>query len=580
MLEELVLYLHVKIFKIIFFIYYNIMSGKYFFTSNGQTIDINDVVDSTGSDAGIQASYPGMLGNIQGHQTLNASGVSTNVSGSSISNIPTYATYFGYNDDEIDEAPQYFKDNKNIFAHNGPGGNRTIVSTLTLTYSTTVAIPDWANAIKIYFRSKGGSQGPSGANVSKQEENHDRAGDHRNERKRGHNKDHRHTRIHTRVKKNYDSQDGGVGGAGGDRVISWFFKYVRFNSGTNNSIVCAISNTDTHSSEVTVKENGTQIAKYTFSNGNNGQQGGDAEGGVNKNTTANLDNYNRNRTYDRGDRRHREHHHHNTTVVTGSTEGAPGGPGTSGEFTANQEASSGYRLHYNDAGTEQVEVRIYYFRFNTNLINSNPFTWTSYSNYGGSGWYTKNNLNTRTVTTNSGYAAQDLYWARSGTLGTLEYNTDVSPATSTVQQLPSSFPSGHAFFFETPTNITLKRFDIYVSNNADNVPYFPAKLRVYGTSYLVNNILTGGPGVGAIEIFCGKPTVISEIPDKNHYSAGGLNICNNNVAYQYYFFLIEEIDGPITSSDTYYGLKINYIHPFIQESNVIFPNQNYANGSY
>ena len=162
----------------------------------------------------------------------------------------------------------------------------------------------------------------------------------------------------------------------------------------------------------------------------------------------------------------------------------------------------------------------------------------------------------------------------------MEYNTDVSPATSTVQQLPSAFPSGHAFFFETPEQITLKRFDIYVSNAALNVPYFPAKLRVYGAQYQPNNILGGGPDVGGWEIYCGKPTVISEIPDKNNYNAGGLNICNNDTAYDYYFFLIEEIDGPITASDAYYGLKINYIHPFIQESNVVFANNSSTTGSY
>jgi hypothetical protein len=87
-------------------------------------------------------------------------------------------------------------------------------------------------------------------------------------------------------------------------------------------------------------------------------------------------------------------------------------------------------------------------------------------------------------------------------------------------------------------------------------------------------------GSGGVEIYSGKPTVISDIPATKNLDYGGSNECNNTTAYRYYFFVIEEIVGPIEANDTYYGLKINYIHPFIQETEVKFPKATHTSGAW
>jgi hypothetical protein len=539
------------------------MTNRYFF--NGTAL--NEIFDTNlgSSNSHINNHFGNSPFKVLSVVNLTSSPTNFSSHNNSVFSASTHKnSYFTYDsDEEIDEAPPYFINNASIFENMSSGSTYQKIITkhidITQTNSVgTITIPTWCNAIKVLFSSSKGTTGGYGATLSSTHD--DRNVEHENTNFDRHyasadnDRDSAHHNRNTRTNQHWATQVGGIGGAGGNRIIGSFTKYLKFTPSANNQIEHYLRTGSGASSTITFNiNNGISVGQIKFYNGTNGATGKNATLAL---TTQTIHSHH--------DDRHRWHddmrHHHNNTTTTHSetfnvgydlkgNDGTDGSPATG--------VSNTQYFTYNDQNTSSVMCRIFFFKYRTTLRNSNPFTWTSYSNYGGSG-YTKNNLSTRTVTTNTGYAPQDLYWARSGTLGNLEYNTNVSPATSTVQQLPSGFPSGHAFYLTYSVNVTLKKFDIYVSNHELNEPFFPEKLRIYGAS-----LSSGSDGV---EIYSGKPVVISDIPDNKSVDYGGSNECNNTTAYKYYFFVIEEIVGPIAASNIYYGLKINYIHPFIQEN--------------
>ena len=568
------------------------MSNRFFWDG----VDLNTLIYQNGQNliSEITNKFSGIQGYVyESGQISNPNNFQSNENNGTYNTSIHKNSYYSYNSDEEDEAPPFFIDGENIFAKDwttSTNYKKIHVASTSVSgdgESGTFNIPHWCNAVKIYFRSRTGDVGTTGGSIGAvnkggknntfntiytdnryrddtnggRNENKDQGNSH--DRTGNSNDWDRH--YHHNIENWHHNTDvtgasGAAGGAGGACVLGFFTKYAKFTAGTNNTMDYSFSSSNGGTSTVTLKQDGTTKVQYKFKNGTKGETGNNAYWRTNNSN--NDDNNTRNHRGNDDDRNwtHTTAHNHrwpNNTAAPGS--GYAGNPPTAGSVDVGNTTTGDTKyLAYNDGQTTSSSaLYIYYFKYRTTLRNSNPFTWTSYSNYGGSG-YTKNNLSTRTVTTNTGYAPQDLYWARSGTLGNLEYNTNVSPATSTVQQLPSGFPSGHAFYLTYSVNVTLKKFDIYVSNHELNEPFFPEKLRIYGAS-----LSSGSDGV---EIYSGKPVVISDIPDNKSVDYGGSNECNNTTAYKYYFFVIEEIVGPIAASNIYYGLKINYIHPFIQEN--------------
>jgi hypothetical protein len=168
--------------------------------------------------------------------------------------------------------------------------------------------------------------------------------------------------------QNWNSQSGGEGGAAGKRVVAWFFKYIKLNIASTNTAHVVINNAAGGGTTVEIKEGGTAIAKYTFTNGTNGANGTNATSALHgNNTTVNAPEHRNNspggfHTYNRGDRRHRNTHHHTKNEEYGSAAGRAGAHGYYGTFGSNIiPEPSGHRLYYNDSGTGNSEVVIYYF---------------------------------------------------------------------------------------------------------------------------------------------------------------------------------------------------------------------------
>jgi len=536
------------------------MSNRYFF----QGTDINEIFNTTlgSSDTYINNHF----GNLPVKVLTVSNLTSTPTNFSSSDNTPFNTSihknsYFTYDSDgELDEAPGYFINKASIFENMGTGSTykKIITNHIDITQTNTagtITIPTWCNAIKVLFSSSKGTTGATGDALSAKDthtntEHNNTNFDHHyahadNDRDKGH-----HNR-NTRYNKVWSAKSGGAGGAGGNRIIISFTKYLKFTPSANNEIEYYLRNGSGSPSTITFKiNNGSSVGQIKFYNGTNGGPGKNAADALTTDTR-----HVEHDDYRRGDDDNR-HNNNNVTTTHRQTFNSgynlAGGAGTAGGLTTGVNNTQYFT--YNDQNTSSVMCRFFFFKYRSTLRNSNPFTWTSYSNYADFG-FNIDNLSTRSVTTNGSYHPGDLYHARAQT-DTLQYNTGVSPATSTVQQLPSGFPSGHAFYLDSSVNVTLKKFDIYVSNNPGNIPYYPEKLTVYG-----GNV----EGSGGVEIYSGKPTVISDIPAIKSVDYGGLNVCNNTTAYRYYFFVIEEIVGPIEANDTYRGLNINYIHPFIQE---------------
>lgn len=560
------------------------MANRYFW----EGIDLNTLMsqDATTLTSEITSKYGGMEGWVhETGQISNPNNFQSNENNGTYNTSIHKNSFYCYCSDEEDEAPPFFINGENIFTKDwatSANYKKIHVTKVSATSgSGTFNIPNWCNAVKIYFKSKTGSNGAQGGSIPAQNHQGGRKDNttnynHLNFRSKD-NRDAYHSKDHNRRGNSSDwdrhynhhktdnhhntyinhTKNGGAGGTGGACVLGFFTKYAKFTAGTNNTIDYTFSTNAGGTSTVTLKQNGTDIVVYKFKNGTNGTQGEHAKWDPNQSNNRNNHNHVNHGNDDRRNNNNTRHNRHNWPDHTAVASSTSGENGTAGSLdVANTTTGDTKYLAYNDGQTTSTgAIIIYYFKYVSSLRNSNPFTWTSYNNYVGSG-YQDGNLNTRTVTTNTGYHASNIYWARALT-DTLEYNTDVSPATSTVQQLPSGFPSGHAFYFYSSTPVTLKKFDIYVSNHALNVSYYPEKLRIYGGHV---------DGSGGVEIYSGKPSVISDIPDNKSVDYGGLNVCNNTTAYRYYYFVIEEIVGPITTSNTYYGLKINYIHPFIQEN--------------
>jgi hypothetical protein len=278
------------------------------------------------------------------------------VSNTIFSNLPTPNDgYWFFTDDEdaAGEAPPFKLNGTSIFAQTIGNQRIRVYHDEYTGGSGTVDIPDWCNAIKIYYITTKGTSGTAGTALAGDDYNNTNDHDH-NEHKNydaawdhfHHNHDNNH---HNDIHHNYEARNGGVAGTAGVGKIGWFVNYIKITAGTNNKLIYIMNTMGT--SSVEIKENDS-ITKGTilFADGGAGGDGGDGVSGTNANDHTNYDNG------------HEDHDHHHD--IAGSNHGAPGTPGTDGAITI-ASISTGIHLNYNHVTTNTKRLKVYYFRYKT-----------------------------------------------------------------------------------------------------------------------------------------------------------------------------------------------------------------------
>lgn len=546
-------------------------------------------------------------------------------------------TYFCYADIEtVDhtgayKGPPFFIDNENIFSKEfstTSGTTKRIqVKGFHYDYNTTgtITLPIWCNAIKLYFYSNTGADGSPGAGLAAgsghhKNQNNDRHNDvqHRNHHKnydvmgdkRRHNEDKNifhHDHRHHNEKYTYPARAGGAAGPGGLGKIGWFWRYIIFHPGNQNSQIEFDINKATgytNKVELNTYNSGvkTTILDFEYSNGSQGGNGTAAyidqdDGGyMNINTTNNnfnINNYghngfteltdlrqgsgaNINIHWNNGDHRNYvsvNNAEHEANESKAGTIGSTGHTGTVNTINYQLGLDIGNYLYYTNANTKSY-LSVYCFKHARNdFSNYNPFTWgtglPNHQPWATSGNFSADSLNTRAHGVTS-YAGSDLYWARhnndhrfyvTGQGGSNNPEVTETDIVGIYDFGLGATSRGWTFYFESTIPVTLEKFDIYLDINPNNIPYYPSELVIFGYN----------TSTGYTEIYRDQPQLITTIPNDQNDTNGGLNVCNNNRAYTRYYFCIHKIAGQtggIVSGTTEYdwkGPRINYIHPFIRE---------------
>jgi hypothetical protein len=319
-------------------------------------LKMEDINGTTSTHPNINSKgYPNFPANFI--QASNSNPLATQPSGfvsnTTFSNLPTPNDgYWFFTDDEdaAGETPPFKWDGTSIFAQT-IGNQRIRVSHSEYTGGTgTVDIPDWCNAIKVYYISKKGTGGTAGDNVAADDYNVDAAhnrDEHKNNMTGGdHNKDdHNNTHIHHK----YAAKSGGAGGVGGGGKIGWFVNYIKFTASTNNKLLYTVQSGQS-GSNVKVVENNIVKGLITFVDGEDGTDGTDATFGTTETTH-----------YDTGWNNNNSQHTH---TVKGSEIGSPGDAGDAGTVTSSS-ISSGIYMNYNHVTNDSRRLKVYYFRHNT-----------------------------------------------------------------------------------------------------------------------------------------------------------------------------------------------------------------------
>ena len=311
-------------------------------------------------------NFPGMIAE-ETKLTSIPSGFNSNAG--NFNDISENNSWWCYHKDELSEAPSYFMNDENIFiknfSHSSLFAKKKIIvkNQVINTGSGTINIPEWCNAVKFYFKSKNGTNGVNGNGVGAgPNHNYNQDSDHNfNHRGRGtdpnnhqhHNHNHHHHNNH------WAARSGGAAGIGGTATVGWFFKYIKFTAGTDNTIEYSISTSGAGNSNVNLKSNNVTKAQYSFVNGGNGNNGTHATGpDKNHNSNHNYDN-----TTDKvsDDTWYTYHYAHNFHNNYGSTAGSPGSNGSNGTSTITNDGNAAY-LTYIQSNNEP-QLYIYYFKY-------------------------------------------------------------------------------------------------------------------------------------------------------------------------------------------------------------------------
>lgn len=375
-------------------------SSKYYW----QGVDVKELTGTTDTDELITSkfdNFPAQLGNMNVEAAFLPneipSGMVTNNTNGQImdhfNSIPWPNTsYFCYNNSEEETAPTFKAETGNAiigstsiftttFGNTNNTYSRIIVKSQKIQNGEgTIDIPDWVNGIKVKFISLLGKDGTQGQSVAASNVNHTAGTEHidehyhRDEHKNydswfenfHHNKDDHHNthhHINNVNKRNWNAQNGGAKGIGGNGKIGWYWKAILFDAGTNNTVTYNISNGSGGTSEVTVKEGNTEKAKIVYVNGTDGGNGGNATTATTNNTNTKQHHDN---TENRGDHNEDHVHENHTHIKEGSSPGIKGDDGDTGNVTLTEEFKY---LHYNSSLTgnnNPNQLEIYFFRFKSN----------------------------------------------------------------------------------------------------------------------------------------------------------------------------------------------------------------------
>ena len=309
-------------------------------------------------------------------------GFVSNVNFSELS-VPNNGYYcYTEEEDEDNEAPPFNHDGQSIFAIK-TSNKRIIVKNDSFTSgSSTISIPEWCNAIKLYFVSIKGADGSPGKSLAAK--NHNKNNDTNNDNHQNENENINHdnftglfeTHHNTNLNNNHDQQinehnninwtatSGGSGGTGGTGKIGYFPRLIKFNSGTNNKLVYSINTAVGGTSTVNIKENNsTSIASVTYVSGSNAGNGGDAVGIYNNKNIETEEAQNKNinnTTNDNADENinHKNWNHEGNQT----TQGDDGDDGTAG--SVNLTSNNIEYLYYNNTSqTTSVRLKVYYFKY-------------------------------------------------------------------------------------------------------------------------------------------------------------------------------------------------------------------------
>lgn len=351
-------------------------------------VNISDITDTTSVDP-ISTNfgfndYPATyIDETSTELSASPDGFVSNVNFSELS-VPNNG-YYCYTENEDNEAPPFKHNGQSIFTVKN-NNNRIVVKNDSFTSGNgSVDIPEWCNAVKLYFVSIKGADGNAGTSLSETNTHKnvvENSAEENNQNENiniapvyvyivgvkvlwtsGENKNINHNNnkkqnINEHENIDWPATSGGAAGIGGVGKIGYFPRLIKFDSGTNNKLEYSINTGRGESSTVEIKENNSNsIASVTFVSGGDGGDGTNAVGVYN--------NYNFTLPYNYNLTAERNYNHNNKNYDYEGNTTDPGVDGDSGVDGSVTISSNNIEyLHYNSQmESNTIRLKVYYFKY-------------------------------------------------------------------------------------------------------------------------------------------------------------------------------------------------------------------------
>ena len=344
-------------------------------------VNISDITDTTSVDP-ISTNfgfndYPATyIDETSTELSASPDGFVSNVNFSELS-VPNNG-YYCYTENEDNEAPPFKHNGQSIFTVKN-NNNRIVVKNDSFTSGNgSVDIPEWCNAVKIYFVSIKVSDGNAGTSLSKTNHHTNYELNEVKEENTNHNnaaiyfagilivganhenKNYNHKQnINEHENIDWPATSGGAAGIGGVGKIGYFPRLIKFDSGTNNKLEYSINTGRGESSTVEIKENNSNsIASVTFVSGGDAGDGGNAVGVYNNFYYTIAQDY----VGAVGLRKKNHNSRNYNKEGNTSTPGDDGDPGDDGSVTISSNNIE--YLHYNNQmESNTIRLKVYYFKY-------------------------------------------------------------------------------------------------------------------------------------------------------------------------------------------------------------------------
>jgi len=362
-------------------------------------VDLNDMIFSSSSTSTntIETYYTNFPGSTSttNHMTTGPTGFSSSENGTTFSKYIHKSNFFCYGDGEEHEAPPFMIDNEPVFSKmftaTANQTNRVIVKYAELTTSGDIAIPSWCNAVKLYFLSKKGSDAAYGGGSTSQNYSrvYDTAAENYNSLSSqdsdywndfwgtGSNNHRQHRTVYDR-NRNYHIAHG-YGGKGGDGVVMFFYKYIKFPAGSGNTVAVIINSDEGESNSATLNAQGARAYTWEWGNGNPGTDG--TLGSLNAviNLPPHHQNFKTDHNHNNDDSNRRNHTttYHKNNIQNSHTgaggqvhQGSPGADGNPGSFDADAHP---HYVKYTSSSVTSTSVKVYFFKYNEKAVIPAPY---------------------------------------------------------------------------------------------------------------------------------------------------------------------------------------------------------------